>query len=130
MSVRVIKLEDRLSARSRSTGLIREAAVETPTSWTGVARTTPGATSSWHHHGDWETVAYVVTGAVRLESGPRGRDVVVGEPGDFLHIPAGVVHRETNPTDVEQRLIIMRTGAGPIVIEVDAPSTPEATVRA
>lgn len=123
VSVRLIKPEGRLRAASETPGLIREEAIATAASWTGVARTAPGAMSAWHHHGDWETVAYVVTGAVRLESGALGQDVVVGEPGDVIHIPAHVVHRESNPADVEQRLIVMRTGAGPIVTNVEAPST-------
>jgi uncharacterized RmlC-like cupin family protein len=101
----------------------REEAVVRSGLWSGIARTAPGSRSAWHHHGGWHTIAYVLEGAVRLESGTGGRDVVVAGPGDFLSIPAGVVHREANPADVEQALVIVRTGSGPIVVPVDEPPT-------
>ena len=65
--------------------------------WTGVVDTEPGSVSGWHHHGEHETTLYVVSGRMRIESGPDGAEVVEGGPGDFLRVPAGAVHRESNP---------------------------------
>jgi uncharacterized RmlC-like cupin family protein len=102
--------------------MIREEAIQTDHLWAGIARTKPGNISGWHHHGEWETVAYVIAGACRLEFGPGGQEVVVGEPGDYIFIPKGVIHRESNPTEGEQALVIVRFGTGPVVIGVDGPA--------
>jgi len=60
-------------------------------------------------------------GVVSLEFGPGGCSVALVQPGDYLSIPGGEIHRESNPTDVEQTLVIIRTGSGPVVINVDRP---------
>ena len=67
--------------------------------WTGLVDTDPGAVSGWHHHGDHETTLFIVSGRMRLESGTDGEHVVEAGPGDFLRVPAGAVHRESNPSD-------------------------------
>ena len=120
-SVTLVTPEQLREAAGQTAGMQRLEAVAWPGVWSGIARTAPGSRSGWHHHGRWDTIAYVLSGAVRLELGGE-HDVVVAEPGDFLKIPAGVVHRESNPTDVEQALVIIRTGDGPIVVAVDDPS--------
>ena len=54
-------------------GMIREEAVSTDGMWAGLARTEAGMVSGWHHHGDYESAIYVISGALRMESGPGGR---------------------------------------------------------
>ena len=104
-------------------GMTREEALVVGDLWSGRVRTEPGATSGWHHHGDHDTVAYVVSGAFRVET----RDgVVQGDPGDFVHVPAHTVHRESNPTDATAEVVLVRRGSGPLVVNVDSPSFPEA----
>lgn len=120
-SVVLVKANERKLAAAQTPGMLREEAVNTENLWAGIAKTSPGMISGWHHHGDWDTVAYVVVGVVRLEYGVCGRDVAYAEPGDYLYIPKGVIHRESNPTDGEQALVIVRTGSGPVVIAVDGP---------
>lgn len=116
----LIKPVDRTLAAAQTPGMIREEAFQTDQIWTGIARTAPGSVSGWHHHGNWATVAYVLSGAVRLECGVGGRIIKYAEPGDFLFIPKGEIHRESNPTGEEQCLVIVRSGDGPVVIAVDA----------
>jgi uncharacterized RmlC-like cupin family protein len=82
--------------------------------------------SGWHHHGDNESHIYVVSGGMRMESGPGGADVVDAEPGDFVFVPAHTVHREGNPTQEDATLIVVRAGSGPAVFNVDGPDEPEA----
>jgi len=36
-------------------GIVREQAIAVESLWAGLARTTPGMTSGWHHHGGYET---------------------------------------------------------------------------
>ena len=65
-------------------------------------------TSGWHHHGDYESVIYVLTGALRMEFGPGGGHTLEAGPGDFLFVPKGAVHRESNPTgDVAEILVFL-----------------------
>ena len=59
--------------------------------------TPPGAVSGWHHHDVNETSLYVVSGILRLEF--EGYDgYSTPDPGDFVHVPAFTIHRESNPT--------------------------------
>jgi uncharacterized RmlC-like cupin family protein len=102
-------------------GMIREEAIATDGMWAGLVRTDPGIVSGWHHHGDYESTIYVLTGALRMEFGPGGADVIDAGPGDFLFVAAGAVHRESNPTDEESRVIVVRSGSGDPVTNVDGP---------
>jgi uncharacterized RmlC-like cupin family protein len=121
--VRLVRAADRVRAEAQTPGMIREEAFCGSSFWTGIARTSPGNVSGWHHHGAWDTIAYVITGEVRLEYGPGGQSVAHACPGDHLFIPKGEIHRESNPANFEQTLAIFRMGEGPVVIAVDAPLT-------
>ena len=103
-------------------GMIREEAFVTDGMWAGLVRTAAGMTSGWHHHGDHDTTIYVLSGGLKMESGPHGADVVEAEAGDFVLVSRGTVHRESNPTDVESQLIVVRAGTGPPTINVDGPA--------
>jgi uncharacterized RmlC-like cupin family protein len=120
--VRVVGPAD-LQDADPTPGMHRQQAFAVPGLWAGVVRTDPGATSGWHHHGEHETSLYVVRGRIRLEFGPGGREVVEAGPGDFLHVPAGTVHRESNPSDTDASLaVIARAGTGAPTVNVDGPS--------
>ena len=121
--IRVIR-SDELEDADPTPGMHRQRAFEAGRLWAGQVTTEPGATSGWHHHGEHETSLYVVDGAMRLEFGPGGGDVVEAGPGDFVHVPAYVVHRESNPTDRPARAVIARTGEGAPTINVEGPDLP------
>jgi uncharacterized RmlC-like cupin family protein len=119
--VRKITPSDR-SVADPTAGIVREEAFSTGQIWAGLARTQPGTTSGWHHHGTNETTVYVEAGVFRVEFvGPDGTDVCEGHAGDFVFVPPNVVHRESNPSDVESRLIVVRAGADQPTYNVDAP---------
>jgi uncharacterized RmlC-like cupin family protein len=105
-------------------GKVREQAIAVPGLWSGLVRTELGVASGWHHHGDHDTVVYVVAGTVRLEFGPGGARAVDAGPGDFLHIPKHVVHREVNPGSTTSQEVVTRSGTGPLTINVDGPAPP------
>ena len=96
-AVEHIRASDRVEA-DPTPGMVREQAIATEGLWAGLVTTQPGMTSGWHHHGDYETSIYVESGALRMESGPGGKDVIDAQAGDFLRVPRGAIHRESNPS--------------------------------
>ena len=113
-----------LSPADPTPGMTRQLAGHEAGMWSGVVDTEPGAVSGWHHHGDHETTLYVVSGRMRLESGPGGGDVVEAGPGDFLRVPAGAVHRESNPGGEPSRAVVVRCGTGAPTTNVEGPAGP------
>jgi uncharacterized RmlC-like cupin family protein len=77
----------------RTAGMTREQAIAIPGMWAGLVRTEAHVTTGWHHHADYDTSFYVVSGSLRMESGPGGSQLVEAGPGDFLHVPKGAIHR-------------------------------------
>ena len=116
--------EERVEA-DPTPGVVREQAIAVPGLWAGLATTEAGMTSGWHHHGDYETSIYIVSGRLRMESGPGGGDVVDAVTGDFVHVPRGAVHRESNPGDTPSRIVVVRAGEGPPTVNVDGPAPAE-----
>jgi len=119
--VRLIRPADRVEGE-RTPGMTREQAVAIEGMWAGLVRTEAHMITGWHHHADYDTSIYVVDGLLKMESGPGGTEVVEAGPGDFMHVPKGAIHREGNPTDQESRVVVVRAGRGPAVINVDGPA--------
>ena len=113
--------EDRILA-DPTPGKAREQAIDIAGLWSGFVRTEPGVASGWHHHGDHDTSVYVVEGHVRIEFGPGGAYAADAGPGDFVHIPKHVVHREVNAGSTTSQEIITRSGSGPVTINVEGPA--------
>jgi uncharacterized RmlC-like cupin family protein len=102
-------------------GILREQAVQTDGMWSGFARTEPGMVSGWHHHGEYESSIYVLTGSLSMEFGPDGQETFDAGPGDFVFIGKGVVHRESNPSTEQGTMVVVRAGQGEPVTNVDGP---------
>jgi uncharacterized RmlC-like cupin family protein len=102
-------------------GMDRQKAFSTDHMWSGIARTEPGMVSGWHHHGEYETSIYVLTGALRMEFGPDGANVVEAGPGDFVYVPKAVVHRESNNSKEPADIIVVRAGQGESMVNVEGP---------
>ena len=102
-------------------GMRRQEAVATGGMWAGLVETEPGATSGWHHHGEYESTIHVVRGRMRMEFGPGGTEVLEAEPGDFLYVPPHAVHREGNPTSEPGVAVVVRAGRGEAVFNVAGP---------
>ena len=122
--VSLVRPEDRVEG-DQTSGMVREQAISTGDLWAGLVRTEPHMVSGWHHHGDHETSIYVISGVLRMESGPGGESVVEADPGDFLYVPREAIHRESNPGEVESQLVVVRVGLGPTVINVEGPANPQ-----
>lgn len=122
--IRAIRPDGRIVAEADATsGMIREQALSDDGVWVGEVKTAPQRPSGWHHHGEYDTYIYVRSGQIRFEFGPEGTRVVEANPGDFVHVPQRVVHREVNPAAGEGSVILVRVGNGPPVINVDGPAS-------
>lgn len=103
-------------------GMDRQQAAATDRVWAGFVRTEPGMVSGWHHHGDHQSVIYVLTGALRMEFGPGGTQTVQAGPGDFVLVPERAVHRESNPSPEPAEVIVVRAGTGESNVNVEGPA--------
>jgi uncharacterized RmlC-like cupin family protein len=115
---------DRLLA-DPTPGKVREQAIAVDGLWSGLVRTEPGVASGWHHHGEHDTSVYVIEGTVRVEFGPGGTRGCDAGPGDFVHIPRHLVHREVNAGSTPSQEIVTRSGTGPLTVNVDGPAPPD-----
>lgn len=87
--------------------------------WGGIFEVEPGARTGVHHHGCQETIAFVLRGACEIRWGERGEFVAQATPGDFIHVPAYLLHMEVNPSKVHAfRWVVVRSTPTPIVVNL------------
>jgi uncharacterized RmlC-like cupin family protein len=87
--------------------------------WGGLFEVEPGKRTGIHHHGQQETIAYVLSGICEIRWGAKGESVARAKAGDFIHVPAFLPHREINPSKLKPfRWIVVRSTATPIVINL------------
>jgi uncharacterized RmlC-like cupin family protein len=72
-----------------------------PTIWGGLFEVGPGSRTGVHHHGEQETIAYVLSGICEIRWGTTGESVARAKAGDFIHVPAFLPHMEINPSNRE-----------------------------
>lgn len=121
-AVRVVSDEE-LQEATGTPGLHRRVAFESEGYWSGHVEATPQTMSGWHHHGDNDTIGYVLEGQIRIEYGPGGRQRADIRKGDFFKVPAGLIHREGNALTRPSEIVIARIGEGPPVFPVDGPES-------
>ncbi len=93
--------------------------------WAGTMLVQPDAKTGPHHHGELETVLYVVKGRVRMRWGDQLEFSEEARPGDFIYVPPYVPHQEINASpDQSCEAVVVRNGQDPIVINLDL-QTPE-----
>src|SRR6266849_1252856 len=90
--------------------------------WAGTVTIHPNAKTGAHHHGDLESVIYVVSGRARMRWGDRLEFVAEAGPGDFIYVPPFVPHQEINASDDEPlSCVLVRSGQEPVVVNLDIP---------
>jgi uncharacterized RmlC-like cupin family protein len=100
-SVRVVRRDQLSDDTPQTPGLLRQVAFDSRNPDANVlsaflSTVLPGAATGAHHHGDQETILYVLEGTARYRWGERLEHVVEAGPGDFVFIPAQTVHQEIN----------------------------------
>jgi len=88
--------------------------------WAGTVVVNPDARTAAHHHGELETVLYIVKGHARMRWGDHLEFSEVAGPGDFIYVPPYVPHQEMNDSgDESVEAVVVRNGQEPIVINLD-----------
>ena len=83
----------------------------------------PHAKTGPHHHGELETVIYVLRGRARIRWGDRLEFCDEAGPGDFAYVPPYVPHQEINArSDVPCEAVVVRSGQDPVVVNLDIES--------
>jgi uncharacterized RmlC-like cupin family protein len=118
--VRLIR-PDQCTDGPATPGMDRKEAVSTDGMWVGLMRAAPGSASGWHHHGEYESTIYILSGTFRMEFGPSGAEQAEAGPGDFLFVEPRAIHRELNPGSEDLEAIVMRAGHGEPLFNVDGP---------
>jgi len=123
--VRIIKPHQFDSNTPQTPGMQRMAAISRELAgsqgiWGGVTVVAPNTGSGIHHHGEIETIIYVVSGHGKMRWGDRMEFEQEVEPGDFIYVPPFVPHQEINPSpDTPSRWVIVRNSQEPVVVNLE-----------
>ena len=88
--------------------------------WAGTVSIHPNAKTGAHHHGELESVIYVVRGKARMRWGERLEFVAEADPGDFIFVPPFVPHQEINASpDEPLECVLVRSDNEAVVVNLD-----------
>jgi uncharacterized RmlC-like cupin family protein len=122
--IRVVRPDQLDRGTAQTPGSERRAAIAAEVGvssaiWGGLFEVEPGSRTGIHHHGNQETIAYVLSGTCEIRWGERGEFSARATAGDFLHVSAFLPHMEINPSKQEPfRWVVVRSTATPIVINL------------
>jgi uncharacterized RmlC-like cupin family protein len=123
--VRIIRANELDASTAQTLGMQRRAAVTTGRTgatklWAGTVTIDAKAKTGAHHHGDLESVIYVVSGHARLRWGDRLEFVAEAQTGDFIYVPPYVPHQEINASeDLQLHCVLARSGQTGLVFNLD-----------
>ena len=90
--------------------------------WAGTSELGPGASSAAHHHGEAESVIYMVSGHARFYFGAALDGVKEAGPGDFVWIPPHSIHVEMNLSKTKPvQMVVVRSTQEALVFNIDHP---------
>jgi uncharacterized RmlC-like cupin family protein len=133
--VRVIKGDQLDPNTAQTPGMFRQAAINharvgAQKIWAGTVTIEPDAKTGVHHHGELESVIFVVRGKARMRWGEKLEYVAEAEPGDFIFIPPYVPHQEINADPLHPlECVVVRSDNEAVVVnlpDVDCVEAPEA----
>jgi uncharacterized RmlC-like cupin family protein len=84
------------------------------TMWGGLFEVAAGRRTGIHHHGEQQTIAYVLSGICQVQWGEQCEYAAMAKAGDFIHVPAFLPHMEINLSNSEPfRWVVVRSTSQP-----------------
>jgi uncharacterized RmlC-like cupin family protein len=126
--VRIVRAGELDTNTPQTPGMTRAAAINHARTganklWAGTVVVEPNAKTGAHHHGELETVLYVVKGRARFRWGEKLEFVEEAGPGDFIYVPPFVPHQEINADPgAPVECVVVRSGQEPVVVNLDIES--------
>jgi len=126
--IRIVRAGELDSNTPQTPGMTRAAAITHASTgasklWAGTVVVQPDAKTGPHHHGELETVLYVVRGRARMRWGEHLEFTDEAGPGDFIYVPPYVPHQEINARQDEAcEAVVVRSGQDPIVVNLEMES--------
>jgi len=130
--MRVVRPNERDRSTAQTPGMDRAEGVGACTVgassiWAGHVTVGPGVKSGAHHHGEVESAIYIISGKARFRYGERLENNIEAGAGDFIYVPAYIVHQEINASSQEPvEMIVTRGSQENIVVNVEIPEAKEA----
>ena len=88
--------------------------------WAGTVNVHPNAKTAPHHHGELESIIYVISGRARMRWGEHLEFCAEAGPGDFIYVPPFVPHQEINADRNEPLMcVVVRSDQEPVVVNLD-----------
>lgn len=122
--VRVIKGNQLDANTAQTPGMFRQAAITharvgAQKIWAGTVAIEPNAKTGVHHHGELESVIFIVRGKARMRWGERLEFVAEAGPGDFIYVPPFVPHQEINadPNNILE-CVLVRSDNEAVVVNI------------
>ncbi len=106
-------------------GMDRAAAITRATAganklWAGTVSIRADAKTGAHHHGDLESIIYIISGQARMRWGEELEYVCEAGPGDFIYVPPYVPHQEINAnSDEPLECVLVRSDQDSVVVNLD-----------
>jgi uncharacterized RmlC-like cupin family protein len=125
--IRVVHADELDANTAQTPGMNRATAINAARAgaenlWAGTAVIHPGAETGAHHHGDLESVIYVLSGRARMRWGGRLEFTAEAGPGDFIYVAPWAPHQEINASpDRPLSCVVVRSGQDPVVVNLDLP---------
>src|SRR3569623_3412605 len=126
--VKIVRARELDANTPQTAGMSRAAAITHARTgatklWAGTVVVQPDAKTGPHHHGELETVLYIVKGRARMRWGERLEFADEAGPGDFIYVPPYVPHQEMNARHDEPcEAVVVRSGQDPIVVNLNIES--------
>src|SRR5713101_2787100 len=126
--IRIVRSNELDTNTPQTPGMTRAAAITYARAgaqklWAGTVVVEPNVRTGPHHHGELETVIYIVRGRARFRWGNQLEYVAEAGPGDFIYVPPFVPHQEINATKEEPlEAVLVRSSQEPIVVNLDIES--------
>jgi uncharacterized RmlC-like cupin family protein len=114
--VHIVRSKDLDEGTAQTPGMLRRAAIDrrsvgSERLWVGEVTVDPATSTGAHHHGNCDSVVCITSGKITIRWGDRLEKRAEAASGDFIYIPAQLVHQEINESEsVPVSSIVIRSG--------------------